>query len=278
MFYSLIICTVIYVVIVLVLTGMVSYKELNVGDPLSVVFSLMHNQYADWIAGVVAISAVIATASVLLVFQLGQPRIWMSMSRDGLLPPVFARIHPKYKTPSFSTILTGLIVGIPALFLNLSVVVDLTSVGTLFAFVLVCGGILKLQNDENRLSSKFKTPYVNGKWIVPLLFITTLVLFQLYYPGGFSGYLSLADPAGHLSWAGISPKVPFFLFGITFTVTAVLSFVKNYSLIPVMGFLCCTYLLSESGVTNWERFLVWLVVGMALYFTYGYKHSRIGRG
>lgn len=277
MFYSLIICTIIYVIIALVLTGMVSYKELNVGDPLSLVFSLMHNKYADWIAGIVAISAVIATASVLLVFQLGQPRIWMSMSRDGLLPPIFARIHPKYKTPSFSTVLTGLIVGIPALFLNLSVVVDLTSVGTLFAFVLVCGGILKLQNDDNRLQSKFKTPYLNGKWIIPILFVTTLVLFQLYYPGGFSGYLNMTDPQGHMTWAMISPKVPFFLFGITFAATTLLTFVKNYSIIPVMGFLCCTYLLSESGVTNWERFLVWLVLGMLLYFTYGYKNSKIGK-
>ena len=277
MFYSLIICTVIYVIIALVLTGMVSYKELNVGDPLSVVFSLMHNKYADWIAGIVAISAVIATASVLLVFQLGQPRIWMSMSRDGLLPPIFARIHPKYKTPSFSTVLTGLIVGIPALFLNLSVVVDLTSVGTLFAFVLVCGGILKLQNDDNRLQSKFKTPYMNGKWIVPALYVLTLVLFQMYYPGGFGGFLNMKNPQGQVTWDTISPKVPFFLFGITFTVTTVLTFMKNYSIIPVMGFLCCTYLLSESGVSNWERFLIWLVVGMLLYFTYGYKNSKIGK-
>ena len=80
-------------------------------------------------AGVIAVSAIIATASVLLVFQLGQPRIWMSMSRDGLLPPIFSKIHPKYKTPSFSTILTGVVVGVPALFLNLDVVVDLCSVG-----------------------------------------------------------------------------------------------------------------------------------------------------
>src|SRR5579863_2030680 len=107
---------------------MVSYKNLAVGDPLAYVFQQvgLHN-----ISYIISISAVIATASVLLVFQLGQPRIWMSMSRDGLLPPVFARIHPKYKTPSFSTVLTGLVVGIPALFMNLTVVVDLTSVGTL---------------------------------------------------------------------------------------------------------------------------------------------------
>ena len=111
MFYSLIICTVVYVLVALVLTGMTSYTHLNVGDPLAYVFSSMNSRMANYIAAVISISAVIATASVLLVFQLGQPRIWMSMSRDGLLPPIFARIHPKYKTPSFSTILTGVIVG-----------------------------------------------------------------------------------------------------------------------------------------------------------------------
>jgi len=277
MFYSLIICTVVYILVALVLTGMTSYTHLNVGDPLAYVFSTMNSKWANWIAGVISISAVIATASVLLVFQLGQPRIWMSMSRDGLLPPIFARIHPKYKTPSFSTVLTGLVVGIPALFMNLGVVVDLTSVGTLFAFVLVCGGILKLQNDPHRLQSKFKTPYLNGKWIVPLLFVAAIILFQLFYPGGFKGYLNFADSKGNVTWEVIRTKVPFFLFGITFLVTTILAFLKNFSIIPVLGFLCCTYLLSESGTTNWERFLIWLVVGLALYFVYGYNHSKLGR-
>lgn len=275
MFYSLIICTVVYILVALVLTGMTSYKNLNVGDPLAYVFSTMNSKWARWIAGIISVSAVIATASVLLVFQLGQPRIWMSMSRDGLLPPIFARMHPKYKTPSFSTILTGLVVGIPALFLNLGVVVDLTSVGTLFAFVLVCGGILKLQNDPNRLQSKFKTPYMNGRFIVPLMFIASVVLFQCLYPGGFRGYLHFSGDDGRVTWEIVRTKVPFFLFGITFLVTAVLSFIKNYSIIPVMGFLCCTYLLSESGTSNWERFSVWLVVGLILYFVYGYKHSKL---
>ena len=162
--------------------------------------------------------------------------------------------------------------------MNLTVVVDLTSVGTLFAFVLVCGGILKLQNDKNRLQSKFKTPYVNGKWIVPAMFVLTIILFEKYYPGGFKGYLNFADEKGNITWDTIHGKVPFFLFGITFAVTTILSFIKNYSLIPVLGFLCCTYLLSESGTTNWERFLIWLVVGLILYFVYGFKHSKLGKG
>ena len=141
--------------------------------------------------------------------------------------------------------------------------------------MLVCGGILKLQNDKNRLESKFKTPYLNGKWIVPAMFVIALVLFQKYYPGGFKGYFSFADANGNLAWETIRQKVPFFLFGIVFSITTVLSFIKNYSLIPVMGFLCCSYLLSESGSTNWERFLVWLMIGLVLYFVYGYKNSKL---
>lgn len=275
MFNSLIICTIIYVLVALVLTGMTSYTNLNVGDPLAYVFSAMNSKWANWIAGVISISAVIATASVLLVFQLGQPRIWMSMSRDGLLPPVFAKVHPKYKTPSFSTILTGLVVGIPALFMNLTVVVDLTSVGTLFAFVLVCGGIIRLQHDPHRLESKFKTPYVNAKWIVPGMLVLALVLLQAYYPGGVAGAFAISNPSGDVTWEAISSRVPFWAFGIVFVVTAVLSFLRNYSLIPVLGFLSCAYLLCESGVSNWERFLIWLVVGLLVYFLYGRKHSRL---
>ncbi len=109
MMYSLIICTVVYILLALVLTGMVHYTKLNVGDPLAMVFDAKGLKF---ISGIVAVSAIIATASVLLVFQLGQPRIWMSMSRDGLLPKIFSRIHPKYGTPSFSTILTGIVVAV----------------------------------------------------------------------------------------------------------------------------------------------------------------------
>jgi amino acid transporter len=279
MFNSLIICTIIYILIALVLTGMTSYTNLNVGDPLASVFNQLHGPITDKIAGIVAISAVIATASVLLVFQLGQPRIWMSMSRDGLLPPVFSRIHPKYKTPSFSTILTGIVVGVPALFLNLKVVVDLTSVGTLFAFVLVCGGILRLQVLRKRgveiPVSKFKTPYVNSRFIVPALFIVAVILFVKYYPGGFSSFFNFRNEKGIVTWHVIREKVPYLLFTTVFIVTAIMSFIRSYSLIPALGFLCCTYLLCESGTTNWERFLIWLVVGLCVYFFYGSSHSKL---
>jgi APA family basic amino acid/polyamine antiporter len=168
MMWAIIICTILYIVIALVLTGMVRYDLLAVGDPLAFVFN---NLNLKWMSGIIAVSAIFAMASVLLVFQLGQPRIWMSMSRDGLLPARFAKLHPKYRTPSFATIVTGFIVAIPALFLNLTIVTDLCSIGTLFAFVLVCGGVLMLQNKKDVPRGKFRTPYINGAIYIPLLAI-----------------------------------------------------------------------------------------------------------
>lgn len=177
MMWAIIICTILYIIIALVLTGMVSYNSLNVGDPLAFVFDKLH---LKWMSGIIAVSAVIAMASVLLVFQMGQPRIWMSMSRDGLLPKAFSKVHPKYRTPSFSTIVTGFVVAVPALFMNLTMVTDLCSIGTLFAFVLVCGGVLVLQNKKDIPRGKFKTPYINAKFIMPALLLLTSILAFTY--------------------------------------------------------------------------------------------------
>lgn len=269
MIYSLIICTVIYVLIALVITGMVSYSKLDVGDPLSFVFAQLN---LNWIAGVVAVSAVIATASVLLVFQIGQPRIWMAMSRDGLLPKIFSKIHPVYRTPSFSTILTGLVVAVPALFLNMNVVIDLTSVGTLFAFVLVCAGILRLNMFPNPPQSKFKTPYINSKFIMPVLFVAGSALLWIYNRAGVTNFFNMDNI---VTWAVLRTKIPYIAFFFLTVAVTIVSFWKNLSLIPVLGLLACSYLLCESGTSNWERFLVWLLVGFVVYFTYGYKHSKL---
>ena len=160
MMWAIIICTILYVAIAMVLTGMVKYDQLAVGDPLAYVFGLLN---IKWMAVIIGVSAIVAMASVLLVFQLGQPRIWMSMSRDGLLPKKFSTIHPKYKTPSYATVVTGFVVAIPALFMNLTMVTDLCSIGTLFAFVLVCAGVLKLQMTPDAPRGKFRTPYINSK-------------------------------------------------------------------------------------------------------------------
>ena len=266
MIYSLIICTVLYILIALVLTGMVSYTKLQVGDPLAFVFKQVG---LNKISYIISFSAVIATASVLLVFQMGQPRIWMSMSRDGLLPKAFSRIHPKYKTPSFSTIVTGLLVAIPALFLNLTEVTDLTSIGTLFAFVLVCGGVLLLPAREaGEKAPKFKIPFVNSQFIVPVLFIVGVIIF-------WNNFLNLFDFSA--GWVVFRDKLPFFLFIILATALAIASFIKKLSLIPVLGLASCFYLMTELGYTNWMRFLIWLVVGLVIYFLYSRHHSKLGK-
>jgi len=354
MIYSLIICTILYVLLALVLTGMVNYKQLNVGDPLAMIFQA---RGLKWISGIVAVSAIVATASVLLVFQLGQPRIWMSMSRDGLLPKIFSRIHPKYGTPSFSTILTGVVVAVPALFLNLDVVLALTSIGTLFAFVLVCGGVLVLQKQQNKPESKFKVPYANGKWIVPMLLIASVVLVTVLdktymrrqvgagpvadvkgqievinlsefpidkvtaryqrlqggrwvsdslsftnIPAFDTAKQAVAAPADSIdavtvrkesivssAYAQQTPGVHYFrslftkesfpmaLFWVVMIVITVMTFVQGFSLIPVLGLISCFYLMAQENHTNWLRFLVWLAVGLVIYFTYGYRNSRLAR-
>ena len=187
MMWAIIICTILYVVIALILTGMVNYADLNVGDPLAFVFTKLD---LKWMSGIVAVSAVVAMASVLLVFQMGQPRIWMSMSRDGLLPKKFSKVHPKYKTPSFATIVTGFVVAVPALFLNLTMVTDLCSIGTLFAFVLVCTGVLVLQNKTDIPRGKFRAPYVNSKYIFPVLLIIGIVFSFTYNKTATMAFLS----------------------------------------------------------------------------------------
>lgn len=267
MIYSLIICTVLYILIALVLTGMVSYKELQVGDPLAFVFKRVG---LNQISYIISFSAVIATASVLLVFQMGQPRIWMSMSRDGLLPKAFSRIHPKYKTPSFATIVTGFFVAIPALFLNLTEVTDLTSIGTLFAFVLVCGGVLLLpKREEGEAAPKFKIPYINSQFIVPVLFVVGVLFF-------WKNFLGLFDFSQ--GWEVFRDKLPFFLFVILAIALTIASFAKKLSLIPVLGLASCFYLMTELGYTNWLRFLIWLVIGLVIYFFYSKQHSKLGKG
>ncbi|MCI0748615.1 MAG: amino acid permease [Verrucomicrobia subdivision 3 bacterium] len=278
--YTLIICTTLYVLISFVLTGIVNYKELDVGDPLAHIFK----ERLPWLSGVIAFSAIFVIASVFLVFQLGQPRIWMSMSRDGLLPRIFSRIHPKYKTPSFSTVVTGFVVAIPALFMNLKEVVDLSSIGTLFAFVLVCGGVLVLENSKNPPARpKFKTPYINGRYIVPLLYLgVVFVTYRYFKAEAWDPFFSMAPRANEASqtesgWDLFKHKVPMILFIAVSTAVVVLSFLKRLSLIPVLGLLSCFYLMTQLGITNWTRFGIWLVAGLLIYFLYSRKSSRLNQ-
>jgi basic amino acid/polyamine antiporter, APA family len=274
MIYSLVICTVLYVLVALVLTGMVPYSELAVGDPLAFVFGRIG---LDFISGVIAVSAVVAMASVLLVFQLGQPRIWMTMSRDGLLPRVFSRLHPVYKTPSFATIVTGFVVAVPALFMNLTEVTDLTSIGTLFAFVLVCGGVLVAdQSGQHKSRSGFKVPYYNGKYIIPLLMVLLVAGLYLFNQEGLNSFFSL-DNGTEQGWDAFKHKIPLIGFIVFCVVISYLSFTRNLSLIPVLGLITNLYLMTELGITNWSRFLAWLALGLLVYFLYGYRNSKLNR-
>lgn len=275
MIYSLIICTILYVLIALVLTGMDSYKDLNTGDFLAHAFN---ERGLNWLGGIIALSAIVATTSVLLVFQLGQPRIWMSMSRDGLLPPAFKKLHPKFKTPSFSTIVTGLLVGVPALFLDSDFVTDLTSIGTLFAFVLVCGGILLMPKDTAETKPKFKVPYISGRIWLPLILTGTYFLINYIYPGAFSNLFNLQDiaKANNTDVSGAFwQTLPYYIFMALCLVFAYFSIVRKLSLIPVLGLLSCFYLMTELGILNWMRFVIWLIIGLVIYFTYGIKNSRL---
>ncbi len=261
MIYSLIICTVIYILTALVITGMVNYSEfLGVTDPLAFVFEKTGLTKLNYL---ISISAVVATTSVLLVFQLGQPRIWMSMSRDGLLPKRFSRIHPKYGTPSYATIVTGILVAVPSLFMEAALVTDLTSIGTLFAFVLVCGGVLMLAKDDNP-NKKFNLPYINGQFITPLL----LALFVFQFRDRVWNAFTNIGAEQHQEYL-------FLIFIFEAVGIAVLSFFKKWSLIPVLGVLFCSYLLIEIPVNSWFVFFGWMALGLLIYFTYGAKRSKL---
>lgn len=202
---SLLVCTVLYMAAGLVLTGMIPYGKLaGVADPLAEALSFVKQ---DWAAGLLSFGAVIAMTSVLLVFQLGQPRILMSMSRDGLLGPWFSAIHPRYRTPHRTTILTGLFVGVISAVANIDVVIELTNIGTLFAFVLVCSGIL------------------------------------------VSRYLEPDRPRGF--------RVPF------------------VPVVPLLGIGMCVFLMAGLPIHTWERFFIWLALGLVIYFAYSRKRSRL---
>ena len=202
---SLLICTVLYVAAALVLTGMIPYGHLvGVADPLAAALTYVKQ---DWAAGFLALGAVIAMTAVLLVFQLGQPRILMAMSRDGLLSPWFGRIHPRYRTPHVTTILTGAFVAFFSAVANIDEIVQLTNIGTLFAFVLVSIGILILRVREPERPRKFRVPLV-----------------------------------------------PF---------------------VPLLGIAMCIFLMAGLPPVTWRRFGLWLLAGLAIYFLYSRRQSRL---
>ena len=270
MLISLGLCTVIYIILTLTLTGLVDYRKFDgIGDPLSFVFDKT-NLNLPWMEFIVSLIAIVAITTVLLVFQMGQPRIWMAMSRDGLLPKKFQEVHSKNKVPSFATIVTGIVVGIPIIFTDKSFILDFTSIGTIFAFVLVCGGVLMLPPKE-KIKGRFHLPYINGKFLFPLIFIGGLVFFYFYQPEFFHNLTNINDPnEGEFRLAII-------IFIIVNLILCVLAFLKNLSLIPLIGLSSCLYLLTGMSHENWFWFGLWFAVGLVIYFLYGYKNSRLNQ-
>jgi APA family basic amino acid/polyamine antiporter len=175
MMASLVICTIIYILVAVVLTGLTRWDQLGTAEPLATAFS---SRGMHWAAGIISLGAVFATTSVLVVFQLGQPRIFFSMARDGLLPQWAAKVHPTYRTPYVTTILSGGVVATFATFLNINEVVELTNIGTLFAFVLVAIGVVILRRTNPDRHRPFRTPLVP---LVPALAVImcTYLMFQL---------------------------------------------------------------------------------------------------
>lgn len=257
MIWSLLISTVIYILITLVLTGMVPYYELGVGDPLAFVFQKYD---LNFLSGLISFISVITLTTVMLVYQLGQPRIWMAMSRDGLLPKIFSTIHPKFKTPSFATLVMGLTVGIPALFADLKDMVDLTSIGTLFAFALVCGGIIVQDITGMSKNSKFKVPYFNARYYLPFIL---LLFFYFFYT------------QSNVLTSFSNDRFLIYVFILITLFLSILAIVLQWSLVPVVGLLTNLYLMTELGPKNWIRFLIWLLLGFIVYIFYGYKNSKL---
>jgi APA family basic amino acid/polyamine antiporter len=264
---SLIICTFLYIAVAAVLTGMLPSAELNTAEPLAKAFSAIG---INWAAGIVSLGAVIATTAVLLVFQFGQPRIFFSMSRDGLLPPYFARVHPRFRTPHVTTIWTGVVVAVGACLSPLDVMVELTNIGTLFAFVLVCAGVIILRAKDPGRERGFRMPWV------PL---APLWLAALYVVATRSGEGSGIGAPLAIQVTVVS------LTGLAFNAMAIWHKLRGVRVpewlktdLAVAGIGTCLYLMDGLPWVTWKRFGIWLAAGLVIYFTYSYRHSRLRDG
>jgi basic amino acid/polyamine antiporter, APA family len=261
---SLLICTVIYVAVAAVLIGIIPYTELGIADPLAKALSFIGEDRA---AGVVSFGAIVSMTAVLLVFQLGQPRIFFSMSRDGLLPPLFAAVHPRYRTPHVTTIWTGVFVAFFAAFASIDEIIELTNIGTLFAFVLVCLGTIVLRHTDPQRRRPFRTPWI------PLLPVWLLILW--YLP---SLMLKVDDWGARLEYLVV---IGLAVVGTIFSAVGIRTKLGGMPVPEVVktefalaGIASCVWLMRGLPAITWWRFIGWLALGLVIYTLYGVRHSR----
>ena len=266
-FGSLLICTLLYIAVAVVLVGVMPWSDLGVADPLAKALAFIGQNRA---AGMVSFGAVVAMTAVLLVFQLGQPRIFFSMSRDGLLPPRFAAVHPRYRTPHVTTIWTGIFVAFFAAFASLDEIIELTNIGTLFAFVLVCLGVMVLRHTDPDRPRPFRMPWA------PLLPIWLVLLAVV--PGALVHAVDWGERFEYLTVLGVA------LTGTAFSTIGIASLLRRRPVpnlvrteMCLAGIASCVYLMRGLPSITWWRFVGWLALGLFIYALYGVRHSRLRR-
>jgi len=268
---SLVVCTILYILFGHVLTGVANWKDFV--DPLkgreaSVAYAISTYMTGyGWLATAVTVAILAGFSSVILVMLMGQSRVFFSMANDGLLPKIFSDLHPKYRTPYKSNWILFVFVGGFAAFVPGNVAGDLTSFGTLFAFVLVCFGVLVLPRLSPSIKGQaFRLPYINGQYIIPALAMIFLYFAQ-------HRILNAFKEVGNEGYQ----EILFLVFTFIFIVVAILSFLKKYSIIPIIGAMCCLYLMIEIPPVSWLWFFIWMLIGLVIYNLYSKKHSLLAK-
>ena len=242
---SLVVATVLYMIVAAIMTGIVPYQQLNVGDPVALVLNVLE---MPWASMVISLGAICGITSVLLVLLLGQPRILFAMSRDGLLPRALSHVHERYRTPHVTTMITGIIVATAAALTPINVVAELCSIGTLFAFIIVCAGVIVLRFTRADIERPYSVP---GGWLAAAFVCVPFLIG-----------VSLAPiPA----WSRILISV----------IGVVLCAALKKHILPLAGILLCGYLMLSLPLITWLRLFTWLFLGLAVYATYGYTHSAV---
>ncbi len=259
---SLVVTTILYMASSAVMTGVVNYKDFkNVADPVAKVLNVLH---LPWVSIVVSLGAIAGITSVLLVLLMGQPRILFAMSRDGLIPPAMAKVHKRFGTPYVTTAVTAAIVAVAAGLLPIQYVAELCSIGTLFAFVIVCAGVIVLRYTRKDMKRPFRVP---GGWVCAVVCWLVLLGFVLVvrHFAATAPTTTAAERYLFLTGEGLA----LLLGGLALVCLAFRRFI-----LQIIGMSMCIYLMVSLPWETWVRFVVWLVIGLVFYFCYGRRHSH----